>query len=58
LPGPLEVLSGAKRLGDSRDLIVLPEGPESPPVPAGPTPAGPTPAGPVKSIPVQGVSLP
>ena len=48
LPGPLEVLSGAKRLGDSRDLIVLPEGPESPP----------TPAGPIQGIPVQGVSLP
>ena len=48
LPGPLEVLSGAKRLGDSRDLIVLPEGPESPPVPAGP----------IQGIPVQGVSLP
>ena len=62
LPGPLEVLSGAKRLGDSRDLIVLPEGPESPPVPAGPTSAvpisaGPTPAGPVQGIPIQGIPI-
>jgi hypothetical protein len=68
LPGPLEVLSGSKRLGDSRDLIVLPEGPESPPTPAVPTPAVPTPAvptpavptseGPVQGIPIQGVPLP
>jgi hypothetical protein len=48
LPGPLEVLSGAKRLGDSRDLIVLPEGPESPS----------TQPGPVLGIPIQGVPLP
>lgn len=51
LPGPQEVLSGAKRLGDSRDLIVLPEGPESPSVPAGPAgtagPAGPALRGPL-----------
>jgi hypothetical protein len=58
LPGPLEVLSGAKRLGDSRDLIVLPEGPESQSAPAGPTPAGPTSEGPVLGIPVLGVPLP
>jgi len=63
LPGPLEVLSGAKRLGDSRDLIVLPEGPESPSTqpgrtPAGPIPAGPIPAGPIQAGPIQGVPLP
>lgn len=29
LPAPEEVLGGSRRLGDSRDLIVLPEGPES-----------------------------
>lgn len=51
LPGPLEVLSGAKRLGDSRDLIVLPEGPESLSTPAGPIPAGPIPAGPTLGVP-------
>ncbi len=45
LPGPQAVLSGAKRLGDSRVLIVLPEGPESPSVPAGP--AGPALRGPL-----------
>ena len=53
LPGPLEVLSGAKRLGDSRDLIVLPEGPESQSAPAGPIQAGP-----IQAAPVQGVPLP
>ena len=52
LPGPLEVLSGAKRLGDSRDLIVLPEGPESLSTPAGPIPAGPIPAGPTLGVPL------
>ena len=29
LPGPEEILKGLRRLGDSRELIVLPEGPES-----------------------------
>jgi len=29
LPAPEEILKGIRRLGDSRDLIVLPEGPES-----------------------------
>lgn len=28
LPGPEEILKGVRRLGDSRELIVLPEGPE------------------------------
>jgi hypothetical protein len=63
LPGSLEVLSGAKRLGDSRDLIVLPEGPESQsgtagPVQAGRVQAGAVQAGPVLGIPVLGVPLP
>jgi len=52
LPGPLEVLSGAKRLGDSRDLIVLPEGPESQSAPAGPTSSGPIQAGPIQGVPL------
>jgi hypothetical protein len=52
LPGPLEVLSGAKRLGDSRDLIVLPEGPESQSGTAGPVQAGPIQAGPVQGVPL------
>lgn len=57
LPGPQEVLSGAKRLGDSRDLIVLPEGPESPSPPAVTTSGGPTSAGPVQGIGVQGIAV-
>jgi hypothetical protein len=48
LLGPLEVLSGGKRLGDSRDLIVLPEGPAGPDRPSetsGPVPARAAPEG-------------
>jgi len=49
--GPLEVLSGVKRLGDSRDLIVLPEGPAGPDRPSETSEPEPARAAPVGAFP-------